>query len=162
MLWYEMSNGSKTLWSSSYISSNYMDLPGCLSSVFDIMFFRIDYTLAVCNDKLRPFAGRKKQARNWYGIHVDSVGDRFITFDYRCRQWPERIPGVHPCPENEWRDPWPGGKGKNHARGEARLLGPLHQLWGVLPQRGQVCGEVQRLLMRLLCHGVRRALLHQR
>lgn len=80
MLWYEMSNGSKTLWSSSYISSNYMDLPGCLSSVFDIMFFRIDYTLAVCNDKLRPFAGRKKQARNWYGIHVDSVGDRFLTF----------------------------------------------------------------------------------
>lgn len=74
----------------------------------------------------------------------------------------ERLPGMHPFLTLEWAETGPGGEGKGHVWSPARMPRPLQQLWQHLPQWGQVCGEAQRILVRLHQFSIRRAILQKR
>lgn len=69
---------------------------------------------------------------------------------------------MHPLLTLEWAETGPGGEGKGHVWSPARMPRPLQQLRQHLPQWGQVCGEAQRILMRLHQFSIWRAVLQKR
>lgn len=89
----------------------------------------------------------------------------FIFIPDICRRHgvqAEGLPGLHSLSAAERRHPGPGGEGEDHARGPTRLPGSLQQLRLVLPEPGPLCGESQRLPLRLRPVGVHRSLLQHR
>ena len=74
----------------------------------------------------------------------------------------EGLQRLHSLPAAERRHPGPGGEGEDHARGSTRLPGSLQQLRLAVPEPGPLCGESQRLPVRLQPVGVHWSLLPHR